>query len=574
MDRIWLDAPTPALCVQAGADGTAVQFNLAAQQWAQSAGVLMEELRRMACDQAAQAWTVGAAALQPQTLALGLRRLHCVPVPLAERRLLLWLQAPASEDADERLSQARRATEFLDRALVLAGVSVWRIDLATQRIHFNAVGFQASGVPQDPAGIALAQMRAAVHPEDQALVTRAAEEAVASDRVVDAVARYRNPDGSWRTLLTRRVAERDETGQVLGLAGISLDLTPYLTERERNQALADQARLVAEGLGVGFWSRDLVTGAAYWDEQMYRLHSRPRELGPPSRAQWLQVCVHPQDQGWMTQRNQQADADEEPMHEVLFRAHDRGGEERWVQSWTCRVRRGSRVMIYGMHLDVTERKVAENLAQEKQRLEQLSREKSAFMARMSHELRTPMNAVLGFTRLLEADGEEPLSARQRERLAHIGSAGQRLMAQIDGLLETAHRELAPVPATPVSGLHVLCVEDNPVNLQLVRELMALRPQVRLRTAEDGLSGVRAALADPPDLLLLDLQLPDIDGLEVMRRVRAEASMAGCRIVALSADAMPDHIEAAMAAGFDDYWTKPIQFDSFLAHIDRLAAATA
>ena len=68
-----------------------------------------------------------------------------------------------------------------------------------------------------------------------------------------------------------------------------------------------------------------------------------------------------------------------------------------------------------------------------------------------------------------------------------------------------------------------------------------------------------------------LQLPDIDGLEVMRRLRAQSSMLGCRIVALSADAMPHHIEAALAAGFDDYWTKPIQFDNFLAHIDRLSA---
>jgi len=121
------------------------------------------------------------------------------------------------------------------------------------------------------------------------------------------------------------------------------------------------------------------------------------------------------------------------------------------------------------------------------------------------------------------------------------------------------------------GLHVLCVEDNPVNLQLVRELIALRPQVRLRTAVDGLSGVAAALDERPDLLLLDLQLPDIDGVEVMRRVRGEPAMAGCRIVALSADAMPDHISAALAAGFDDYWTKPIQFDAFLGHLDRMAA---
>lgn len=121
---------------------------------------------------------------------------------------------------------------------------------------------------------------------------------------------------------------------------------------------------------------------------------------------------------------------------------------------------------------------------------------------------------------------------------------------------------------------MLCVEDNPVNLQLVRELLALRPTVRLATAVDGGSGLAAALNEPPDLVLLDLQLPDIDGVEVMRRLRADPRTAGCRIVALSADAMPDHIETALAAGFDGYWTKPIQFDRFLAGIDGLAAEIA
>lgn len=133
----------------------------------------------------------------------------------------------------------------------------------------------------------------------------------------------------------------------------------------------------------------------------------------------------------------------------------------------------------------------------------------------------------------------------------------------------------PAPdATIGATLHVLCVEDNPVNLQLVRELIALRPRVRLRTAEDGLSGVMAALAEPPELVLLDIQLPDIDGVEVMRRLRAQPPTAGCCIVALSADAMPARISAALAAGFDDYWTKPIQFDTFLGHLDRMVSARA
>ncbi|RVU47147.1 response regulator [Rubrivivax rivuli] len=134
--------------------------------------------------------------------------------------------------------------------------------------------------------------------------------------------------------------------------------------------------------------------------------------------------------------------------------------------------------------------------------------------------------------------------------------------------------MPPADDPPADSLRVLCVEDNPVNLQLVRELIALRPAVRLRTAEDGLSGVAAAQAEPPELVLLDIQLPDIDGLEVMRRLRSAPRTAGCRIVALSADAMPERIRAALSAGFDDYWTKPIQFDAFLRHLDHLISARA
>jgi CheY-like chemotaxis protein len=90
----------------------------------------------------------------------------------------------------------------------------------------------------------------------------------------------------------------------------------------------------------------------------------------------------------------------------------------------------------------------------------------------------------------------------------------------------------PHPRLLRAGLHVLCVEDNPVNLQLVRELLALRPAVRLRTAETGHAGIDAALAEPPDLLLLDLQLPDQHGMDVMRTLRASRPWRRCRIVAL------------------------------------------
>lgn len=129
---------------------------------------------------------------------------------------------------------------------------------------------------------------------------------------------------------------------------------------------------------------------------------------------------------------------------------------------------------------------------------------------------------------------------------------------------TAEDQTAAAPA-----LHVLCVEDNPVNLLLVQEVLALRPQVRLSCAESGHAGVAVALEEAPDVVLLDLQLPDISGHEVFKRLRGLPQLAACRFIALSADAMPESIAAARASGFDDYWTKPIEFVRFLAQIDDM-----
>jgi hypothetical protein len=131
----------------------------------------------------------------------------------------------------------------------------------------------------------------------------------------------------------------------------------------------------------------------------------------------------------------------------------------------------------------------------------------------------------------------------------------------------------PVSAPTASAARpfvVLCVEDNAVNLQLVRELLALRPQMLLHTTENGLDAVALAPAIVPDLVLLDMHLPDIDGSEVMRRLRAEVTLARTRFIALSANAMPDHVSRALRSGFDDYWTKPIDFVQFLGSLDRMA----
>jgi PAS domain S-box-containing protein len=896
--EIWSSAPACALHVPR-TDGRPVvaRPNAAAERWAASLGLAAPDWRALA----AQVLEAGARPGRyrlPAADGSAAQGLHCHPVPLADG-WLLWLQAVGDADgdggADAEADAKADATDasaaiatagaaavpvpadplddrlrMLDRAIELAGVSVWRIDLRARRVDFDGVGFRVAAMSEGTAGIPLEAMRSTIHPDDHDAVLRAADEAVASGRAVDVVARYRNPDGGWRALLTRRVAEFDGSGRALALTGVSLDLDVLARDRARADRTGDRTALVAEALGVGFWSMDAEAGRVEWDQQMYRLYDRDPALGPLAGADWMAEQVHEDDRPWLQARVDRANADWEPRLEAVFRTRPGPRGVRWIQLWTARTEREGRRWMFGMHqdvterqqaqlalqrerertrlatvtagvgiwergpdgrftfwneamyrlrglepddprplaqlvqdsthpedaarleamlrehmrhgapyeaefrsrhadgrwrwfvtrstlvrdaagrviaatginIDITERKEAEALQREKDRLEQASRDKSAFMARMSHELRTPLNAVLGFSRLLEDDRDEPPSARQRERLRRIGAAGTRLLALVDDMLELAAVEAddavparvpvaldslldealaeieplrreqrasltrenglptvltdaprlrrglvllievlmlrggpgarvhigssapgdgtttclnlrdggVPAPAEPAASLfgpllgadataadagapadeatalrlslarallnalgaevrvrdhddgstelcvrlplapdqpaepalatpaaapaplQVLCVEDNPVNLMLVRELLALRPQVQLLTAEDAAGGLESARAHPPDVALLDLQLPDLHGTELMKRLRAEPALAGCHYIALSADAMPDHVSAALAAGFDAYWTKPIEFDRFLAGIDALVAA--
>ncbi|MCU0773844.1 MAG: PAS domain-containing protein [Ideonella sp.] len=128
---------------------------------------------------------------------------------------------------------------------------------------------------------------------------------------------------------------------------------------------------------------------------------------------------------------------------------------------------------------------------------------------------------------------------------------------------------APGNAPPVGAGRVLYIEDNPVNVLLMQEFVRNCPGVDLTAATTGLEGVHHALTHRPDAVLVDMQLPDIDGYEVLRRLRADPRTRSMPCVALSANALQEDIERALAAGFDDYWTKPIDFRAFLPSLRKL-----
>jgi PAS domain S-box-containing protein len=132
--------------------------------------------------------------------------------------------------------------------------------------------------------------------------------------------------------------------------------------------------------------------------------------------------------------------------------------------------------------------------------------------------------------------------------------------------------IQPVPATaaPVQqGVlrTLLYVEDNAANLKLVEQLVARRPGMRLFSAVDGNRGIQLARAQKPEVILMDINLPGISGIEALKILREDPATAHIPVLALSANAMPRDIEKGLEAGFFSYLTKPIRVTEFMESLD-------
>ena len=141
---------------------------------------------------------------------------------------------------------------------------------------------------------------------------------------------------------------------------------------------------------------------------------------------------------------------------------------------------------------------------------------------------------------------------------------------------TERHDAAPAPATGRPGrltrpLTVLYVEDNVSNLQLVEQVLSRRPEVTLIPAMRPELGLDLAAEHHPDLILLDLHLPDMPGEEVLRRLRANPTTADVPVVILSADARPSQIEQLLGQGARAFLTKPLDVKELLDLLDAIAA---
>lgn len=145
-----------------------------------------------------------------------------------------------------------------------------------------------------------------------------------------------------------------------------------------------------------------------------------------------------------------------------------------------------------------------------------------------------------------------------------------LIASDSPQLCTASVSPPVLPAPIVSDVPshtLLCVEDNPANLMLIEKLIERRTDIRLLTAMDGKRGVELARATRPDVILMDINLPGIGGLQALRILSEDPATAHIPVIAISANAMPRDIQKGLDAGFFRYLTKPIKVHEFMNTLD-------
>lgn len=175
-------------------------------------------------------------------------------------------------------------------------------------------------------------------------------------------------------------------------------------------------------------------------------------------------------------------------------------------------------------------------------------------------------------RLIEAmggeitlDSTEGVGTTVTLRLPLVDNA----LAPVDAPAQPAQEVVRARQVQDQAQITVLCIEDNPLNAALVRAISDLRPAVKFLIAEDGAAGIERMRNFLPDLVFIDINLPDMSGVEVLQRIRSMQGGQAMTCIAISADVSGDPRARALAHGFDDFWSKPLDVDSVLSRLDKV-----
>lgn len=547
---------------------------------------------------------------------------------------IVWHGVISDITARKQAEQLLRERDtVLLQAQRLAKLGSWRWSSAERRSVWSEETCRLFGV--DPAQnlVADEDFMKFVHPEDAERVMRTHLDALAGDRAYDVEYRALRGDGSTLILHARAELVRDpDTGQALTMVGTLLDVTERVAAEQELQRHRDHLeRLVEERTHELIAARDQAEQASRAKGEF--LSSMSHELRTPMNAilgfsQLLQLdrTLDARSAGYV--------------HEILRAGHHLLALINEVLD-LARIESG-RLSLSPEPLPLAElvreaQTLVQPLAQQREVTLSIAPMQSLVVRADRLRLKQVLlnllsNAVKynrpGGTVQVEALVQDMFTVRIRVHDTGIGitaqnlpqlfqpfsrvsgtttegtgiglSISQRLVAMMGGRIGvnstpgvgsefwielpsdrladppppriTAPDLAAAPPPRPGRSARVLYVEDNPANLKLVEQIVQRHPSVELLMAPSGSLGLDLARSHRPELLLLDIHLPDIDGFQVLARLRADEGTRHIPVVAVTAQAMPDDVKRVLAAGFDGYLAKPLDLASFDALLDRMLHA--
>ena len=517
----------------------------------------------------------------------------------------------------EALAALRQASE---RAVLItrhAGIGTWEADFQGAPECWDEQMFHLRGLPASNKVPDREERMALVHPDDLPLVLDTREVSVEANLPEAYEFRVRLPDGAYRWLASRSVVVRDGAGIPLRRVGVNWDITESKNaEIARRQAELAEREIQAKSQFLSRMSHELRTplNAVLGFTQLLQIEasqaaasSQVAKLGHIRSAGEhllslindvldlsslesgeLKLQLQPVDMATLVAQSVPLVESLAAQHEVTIRTRAVEGialaDPKRVRQVLFNLfsnaikynRRGGQVLIEsrieGPRVVLTVRDTGRGLAPDQ----------------VAH-LFEPFNRLGVESEGIEGTGigltiVKALVEGMGGTVAVSSRRGQGTVFEV--ALPLATGDLATVPVAPAPEPIVtstdrcertgqlLYIEDNAVNVMLVEELVKNLTGLQIASEPTGAAGVARARTLRPDVILVDLQLPDFDGFEVLRRLRALPETATTPCIALSANAMPEDIRRGIEAGFSEYWTKPIDFKVFLSSLEKLFPAAA
>ena len=526
--------------------------------------------------------------------ATGQRHLHGVMLDLTERH-----------NTESRLHQAQERALLAARG---AGIGTWQSDPDATLGQWDAQMFHLRGRPPRSEPVLEAERLSWLHPDDRASQVQRMDAAVRAGATLTSEFRVVWPDGTLRWLASSSSSLRDARGRTVGRVGINWDVTDahnaaaahqqQMLARHQSQAKSRFLARISHELRtplnavLGFSQLLLAEGSeadsATWrrrvqhvqasGEHLLALIDNVLELSSLESGE-LPLSLQPVALAGLVETSL-------PLVELLAAQHavslHLGALDGWALADPVRLRQvllnllsnaikynqpGGQVRVSAESLD------GWLLLRVQDTGRGLDAEQISHLFEPFNRLGMDSEGIAGTgigLAIVQASVRHMGGTVQVHSQPGQGSCFEVCLQATPAPRPTSANTttLLPLPQ-PTAGGRLLYIEDNEVNLLIVSELVKRRSDIEFSAAADGSSGLAAALALQPDLILLDMQLPDMDGHAVLRQLRANPATAGIRCIAVSANAMPEDIRNARRNGFDDYWTKPLELQSFMRALDRL-----